>query len=238
MTALVPAVIAARFALLAAVPRGRRALGLPAEAVFFALCTVVGAVNDWNSVTRHRVYDYRVPVDLPSVSTIPLWMLLYWGLVLRFLATLFRWRRLALPPPAAAHPGARIAVLLALVVITRQAVYRTFADPVWSWLPFALAIAVAVIALRPGRARLLVLAGFVVVGPLVEVLYIQLGHLHAYHLGWLGGVPVWIALWWGLAALVWDDLSRRLQTRLRSAAPGAGRAAGAQAGQPSRLMAR
>ena len=52
------------------------------------------------------------------------------------------------------------------------------------------------------------LAGIIAIGgPAVEIAYIQLGGLHRYQLGWLGGVPMWIALWWVLAILIWDDLS-------------------------------
>lgn len=50
-------------------------------------------------------------------------------------------------------------------------------------------------------------------GAIVEVAYIQGGGLHRYHLGWIGGVPLWIALWWPLAVLVWGDLARRLLPR-------------------------
>ncbi len=211
MSAFVPAVVVARFALFRG-PHGR-------ELAFFTLCTALGAFNDWSSVTRHHIYAYTVPVYFPSASALPLWMLLYWGLILRFLATLFRWRRLGLgPPPDTLHLGGRViasapwrvGVLVALVVATRQTIYRSFADPVWSWLPFALALALALWLLRPDRRRLTVLGAFVVLGPLVEVAYIQLGGLHHYALGWFGGVPLWIVLWWGLSALVWEDISARV----------------------------
>lgn len=210
MSALVVAVAVARLLL-------RR------DPAFFTLCTVLGAFNDWSSVTRHHIYAYTVPVYFPSVSALPLWMLLYWGLILRFLATLFRWQRLGLgAPPDALHLGRRIVtsapwrvgVLVALVVVTRQSIYRTFADSLWSWLPFALALGVALLLLRPDRRRLAVLGAFVVLGPLVEVAYMKLGGLHHYALGWLGGVPLWIVLWWGLSALVWEDISARVLSLL------------------------
>jgi hypothetical protein len=85
MSVLVTAVIAVRLAIWLELPRAERDLDGAAEVVFFAIGTVVGAVNDWNSVTRHRVYDYGVSTDLPRLSLIPLWMLLYWGLILRFM---------------------------------------------------------------------------------------------------------------------------------------------------------
>ena len=209
MSAVVPGLLALRLAawmLLGAEERGR---GRLAELAFFALSTVLGAFNDWSSVTRHRVYDYTVPTDLPGLSHIPVWMLLYWGMVLRFMATLFRWRRLDLPP---APPGAlRAGVLLAIVVVTRQCIYRLFDHPLWSWLPFALALGLALVMLRLDRRRLALLAGVLVLGPAVEVLYIQVGHLHAYRLGWFLGVPLWIVLWGGLAALAWEVFGGRVQ---------------------------
>lgn len=214
MSALVAGVVMARFVLF----RGPR-LG---ELAFFALCTALGAFNDWSSVTRHHIYAYTVPVYFASVSALPLWMLLYWGLILRFLATLFRWRRLGLgAPPDTLYLGRRVTtsaplrvlVLVALVVATRQTIYRSFADPLWSWLPFAIALGFALLLLRPDRRRLAVLGAFVVLGPLVEVAYIDVGGLDRYALGWFGGVPLWIVLWWGLAALVWEDISGRLLRR-------------------------
>lgn len=39
--------------------------------------------------------------------------------------------------------------------------------------------------------------------------------LDASHLGWFGGVSLWIVLWWLLAVLVWKDLAYRLEARLR-----------------------
>lgn len=215
MSALVVAVVAVRFAMF----RGPR-LG---ELAFFTVCTALGAFNDWSSVTRHHVYAYTVPVYFPSVSALPLWMLLYWGLILRFLATLFRWQRLRLgAPPDTLHLGRRVVasapwrvgVLVAIVVVTRQTIYRGYDDPLWSWLPFALALGIALFLLRPDRRRLAVLGAFVVLGPLVEVAYIKLGGLHHYALGWFGGVPLWIVLWWGLAGLVWEDLSARVLSLL------------------------
>ena len=49
-----------------------------------------------------------------------------------------------------------------------------------------------------------------VAGPLAEIVLIRLGHVHHYALGWLAGVPRWIALWWVLATLIWGELSREL----------------------------
>jgi len=224
MSALVALVLVLRFAAWVRLPGGERRGSLAAELAFFALCIAIGAFNDWNSVVRHRIYDYAVPAFFPSISSIPVWMLVYWGMILRFLATLCCWEGLApsprlqdethLPGRIVESPWLKVGVELLLVASTRWLVYRHYGDPLLSWLPFAAALALYAGFFRPGRhARRL--AGIVAIGgPAVEIAYIQLGGLHRYQLGWLAGVPLWIALWWVLAILIWDDLSARLQVLL------------------------
>jgi len=224
MTVFVPAVLVVRFALFAILDREERGAGLAAEAIFFTVCTVMGAFNDWSSVVRHQVYSYTVPCYFPDRSTIPLWMLLFWGMILRFLVTLFRWRRLApghgvrdqvfLPGRSLRSPWLKVGIELALVAATRQLVYRHFDDPWLSWIPFAVALLLYALLFRPDRHDRILLALFAVGGPAIEVLYIQVGGLHSYELGWIAGVPLWIALWWMLAALIWKDISGRLQSAL------------------------
>jgi hypothetical protein len=224
MSALVAVVLALRFAAWARFAAGERWGSLASELAFFALCTAIGAFNDWNSVVRQRIYDYAVPAFFPSISTIPLWMLVYWGMILRFVATLCRWQRLA--PPAALRdeihlpgrivgsPWLKVGVELLLVALTRWLVYRHYGDPLLSWLPFAAALVLYAGLFRPDRHGCR-LAGIALLGgPAVEIAYIQLGELHRYQLGWLGGVPLWIALGGVLAILIWDDLSARLQALL------------------------
>jgi len=209
MDAVVAGLIVARLGAYALLPRAQRGRGFGLELGLFALCLALGAFNDWNSVTRHRIYDYTVPLEAPAQSLVPLWMLAAWGLIVRFILALVTWSRLALPAPRAwPRPALRVGFVLALVVVTRQAIYRLHDDPVWSWAPFALALAAALAVLRPDRRRLALLLVVAALGPAVEALYIQLGGLHAYHLGWLAGVPLWIALWWVLAVLVWSELSQ------------------------------
>jgi hypothetical protein len=220
MTVFVPVVLALRLVLFLSLPRAERDTSRAGEVAFYAICTVLGAFNDWSSVTRHRVYDYTVPTDLAGWSQIPIWMLLYWGMILRFMLSVAHWRRLGLAPErdglhlfhwrlGGAVP--RIALELGLVLATRQVVYRAFAHPLYSWLPFAVGIAVALLALGLDRRRVALMAAVIVIGPLVEALYIQVGGLHRYQLGWFFGVPLWIALWWGLAVTIWQDLGTRLQ---------------------------
>jgi len=110
----------------------------------------------------------------------------------------------------------KVALELALVLATRQTIYRLYLDPVFSWLPFLLALAVFAALFRPDRHDGKLLLIFLAGGPLIEVLYIQVGALHAYHLGWLGGVPLWIALWWLLIVLIWKDLAFRMERALRT----------------------
>ncbi|MFO0546917.1 MAG: hypothetical protein U0271_00950 [Polyangiaceae bacterium] len=217
MSAVTALVFAARMAIWAYArrefaPPGRgRSLGF--EAAFLGVCLVLGALNDWNTVVRHRVYSYGVPSDLLPWSTIPAWMLAYWGLILRFVATLgLHYGAAARPVRDTSalrdNPYFRIGLLLVMVVATRQSIYRLYLDPWLSWLPFAAALAVHALVLEwgPAERRLALLAA--IVGPVAESALIQLGGLHHYALGWLGGVPVWIALWWVLAVLVWTELSR------------------------------
>ena len=230
MTILVPAVILARFLVLAALARPE-AVSLKAELVFFLVCTCLGAFNDWNSVCNHRIYDYTVPHYL-DLSTIPLWMLLFWGMILRFIARLARWE--ALSPPAAPSDRVglgglavdsglvKVATQLVLVLVTRQAIYRFFGDPILSWLPFAGALLLYLLLCRVDRHDLALLAIFLVGGPLIEVLYIQVGGLHAYKLGWFGGVPLWIVLWWLVIVLIWKDLAIRIERWAAGREPGPG----------------
>lgn len=220
MSVFVPLVLAARFVIWRSLAADEGVASPRAEAAFLGVCTVLGAANDWNSVVRHHIYDYDVPVYFPELGSIPLWMLLYWGLIVRSMATLSGWTRLS--PLRASDDTVRlpwgwresalmkVAIEVLLVVGTRQCIYRWYLDPLWSWLPFALAIGLYVM-LFPRRRGELVLGGIVLVGgPAIEVLYIHVGRLHHYHLGWLGGVPLWIALWWVLAVWVWSDIAPRL----------------------------
>jgi len=219
MTVLVPVVWVVRTLAWLRV-RPASAHRLAAEILFSSMCTVFGGFNDWNSVDGHHIYDYSVPTDLAGVSSLPVWMLLYWGLILRFLATLVLAAGLGSDPLPRneVHLGlytstrawVKIGAQLALVVATRQAIYRTYLDPVLSWLPFLVAALVhfALFGWDHRDRRLVALA--LTIGPLIEILYIQVGGLHHYHLGWLGGVPVWIILWWAVAVLIWRDLAPRL----------------------------
>lgn len=225
MTALVPGLLALRLVLWWRASRARRA-PLGAELLLFALCTVLGGLNDWNTVVRHRVYDYTVPVYFPELSTIPLWMLLFWGLVLRLMLTVAAWGRLGagarsrdavrLGARLVPQAVARVGLMLLLLLVTRQGIYRLAQDPILSWLPFACALAIFPLLFGLDRHEIKILGLTLVAGPLVEVLYIQVAGLHRYHLGWLGGVPLWILLWWLLAILLWKDLGRRAQARLEA----------------------
>jgi hypothetical protein len=221
MSLLVPAVLLGRFLAWKSLALNERGGSVRAEAIFWTVCTLLGAVNDWNSVVRHRIYDYDVPVYFRGLSTVPFWMLLYWGLVLRSLASLARWARLSparvsdnglrLPGGVIDSAVAKLAIEGLMVIGTRQCIYRWYLDPLWSWLPFAFGV-IAYALLFPRRHADVALSGIVLCGgPAVEMLYIHVGRLHHYHLGWIGGVPLWIALWWVLAAWVWSDIAPRLQ---------------------------
>lgn len=66
------------------------------------------------------------------------------------------------------------------------------------------------VAWPAARARRLAIVALAV-GPIAEALLIRVAHLHAYALGWLCGVPLWIVLWWALGALVWAEAAPRLE---------------------------
>jgi len=221
LTIVVPVVLVARLAIWLRNHRDRAAR--LTELAFYAICTLLGAFNDWSSVVRHAIYDYTVPVYLPDISSIPMWMLLYWGLVLRFFITLGTWHRVGLATPRdgvrfggwrTQSAALKVIVLVAIVAATRQTIYRTYLDPIWSWAPFALAGLVYVSLFGVDRRELRLALVVLIVGPLVEAAYIGLGGLHVYHLGWLAGVPLWIALWWVLAVLIWCDLGQRARLAL------------------------
>ncbi len=221
MGAIVLAAIVLRLSLFRLlVARSRRAMRV--ELAFFGICTAVGALNDYNTVVVHGVYGYSVPAELPALSSIPIWMLATWGLVLRFVATLSRWHRIGGGAPVsdrvwplrAPSAPARIVVIALLVAGTRAITYTHASDPLWSWIPYVVALAIAALVLSPTRRDRALVAIALVVGPLVEAAYIQLGGLHRYPLGWFFGVPLWIVLWWALGAWLWADLSARVHRAL------------------------
>lgn len=217
MSVLVPAVIGLRFVVL-------RRLPLAPELGFFGICTLVGAANDWNTVVVHDVYAYDVATWLPFDGAIPVWMLLFWGLILRLVASLARWSRwgatsgpsarVGLPGRRAEHPWVRLAVQLALVVATRQAIYRWFEDPLLSWLPFAGAALAWWLLLGFDRRELGLAALALTLGTAAEAALISVGGLHTYALGLVGGVPLWIILWWPLAVLIWKDVGGHIEAAL------------------------
>jgi hypothetical protein len=229
MTALVPVLLVVRtWVWQRAVARHRREIW--SELAFLLICVAVGGFNDWNTVVRHQVYEYTVPVFFPEATTIPWWMLLFWGLVLRLVASLAAWSRLGLAPISSGEgrprggsdrrarglqsAPLRLGVILALLLLTRQSIFRFFDDPLLSWLPFLAAGLVWWGLLGLSRAETRLIGLTLVVGPLVEILYIQLGGLHRYRLGWVGGVPLWIVLWWPLAVLTWRELAGHLRAWL------------------------
>ncbi len=229
MTILVPALVAGRLLAWSRLPASERGgASMRAELIFYTLCTLLGAFNDWNSVVNHEVYAYTAPHYFPSLSTIPLWMLLFWGMILRFFVTLFRWQRLA-PEPTPPHqvrflpssPLVKVGLELTIVAMTRQLVYRNYDDPWLSWIPFAVGLVVYALLFGLSRHDRLVVAIFAIGGPIIEIIYINVGDLHHYELGWLGGVPLWIALWWVLAALIWKDLAARLMAAIARMTQGA-----------------
>lgn len=220
MTMVVPTLMWVRLGLWSRLPSSQQRHSIRAEIIFFLICILLGGFNDWNSVVNKQIYDYTVPVYFPEFSTIPIWMLLYWGMILRFMVSLFRIpdmlplksadNRLFGPAPISVPWWLRVSILLIFVLVTRQAIYHWYMDPLLSWIPFAAAIVIYPLLFPSGKAELRLGFLALVVGPLVEALYIKVGGLHMYHHPVLGGVPLWIMLWWILIIPIWRDLSIRI----------------------------
>jgi len=223
MSIFMPLIIAARMLLLYAL-RQREEIHFRAELLFFIICTLLGAYNDYSSVCVKGIYDYTVPHAF-SWSTIPLWMLLYWGMILRTFARFARWKALK-PPDAPSNAigftfwhsnnvALKIGFALILIFATRHQIYQYYLHPLWSWLPFFLALLAYLLVCWPTRHDLKLMAIVLPVGPLMEMLYINIGNLHRYHLGVAGGVPIWIILWWLLIILIWKDFALRMEIGIR-----------------------
>ena len=223
MTVFVPAVILLRMLLLWSISK-KQNVNIKAEMVFLAICTLLGGFNDWNTVVNKGVYVYTVP-HFFTFSSIPLWMLLFWGMILRFFARFARWSALGPPDKASniVHIGnsqidsaaVKVIVELLIVLLTRMAIYKLYMHPVFSWLPFLAGLALALYLFKPLAHDYKLLIAFLVIGPFIEALYIQVGDLHYYHLGWFAGVPLWIIVWWMLIIMIWKDLALRIESTLR-----------------------
>lgn len=226
MTVLVPILMVSRCIVWVLMKADNTRKSITGEFILLTICIALGAFNDWNSVDNHRIYDYTVPHFFPTLSTIPFWMLLYWGMILRALVSLFRWHPLGTESKAnnktklfnfcSESPLLKISLQLAIIVITRQFIYRYFEDPILSWIPFAVAIIFYCLVFDLKKSDYYLAIGFLIFGPIIEILYIQVGHLHQYHLGVLGGIPIWLALWWVLSMLIWKDLSIRLWKQIET----------------------
>lgn len=212
MSIAVPAILLMRLGLAVQICR-KEGRSLAGEVLFYLICTLLGAFNDWNSVVHHAIYEYQVPYCF-TFSTIPVWMLLYWGLVLRLMAGA-GWMVAGSSPPdklgIGRHfirsVGVRLIFLIILGLLTRRFIYIHYLHPVMSWMPFLVAFLLALVTTYPGRRDFYFLGICLVAGPLVEIAYINLGQLHVYYLGVVAGLPVWLILWWLLSAMIWREAS-------------------------------
>lgn len=219
MTIAVPGIIVLRTLLIPVVLKDENP-DLIKEVLFLVICTVLGGFNDWNSVDGKSIYQYNVPHYF-EFSTIPIWMLIYWGMILRFIASLSWWEKLdpdkhvsnnlALGTVSYENKWGKIIGQLVLVLITRQFIYVYYNDPLLSWVPFNVALLLFALIFGFSKNDLKLMVLFLFGGPLIEILYIEIGGLHSYHLDWLGGVPLWLVLWWLLIVIIWKDLSARIQ---------------------------
>lgn len=195
-------------------------INIKIEIPFFVLITLMGAFNDWNSVSNKKIYDYTVPHYF-EFSTIPMWMLLYWGMILRAIYSFSKWsflkpqtklhNAIGLKKHQIINPSLKVVAELILVFITRQFIYKYYLDPILSWVPFIIAFIIWLLFFKVSRHDIKLLFVFLLVGPLIEVIYIKIGHLHYYHLGLFYGVPAWIIIWWLIIVLIWKDLAPRIE---------------------------
>lgn len=193
---------------------------LSSSLVFYIICVLLGGFNDWRSVDVKKIYEYHAPTSFPDFSSIPLWMYLYWGIILCLMSRLGRWNwgrsyvnsdeLLPWFKKGLTSPVMKILGQLLLIFITRQTIYTNYLDPFYSWFPFVVAIVAYVIVFRVNVQDILFFFTAIILGTIVESAYITLANLHFYHLGIIYGVPVWITLWWGLSVLIWRDLSYRI----------------------------
>lgn len=219
MSFFVPLVILMRFVLIDRMVN-KTEINIKTEIPFFILITLLGAFNDWNSVSNKKIYDYTVPHYF-EFSSIPMWMLIYWGMILRAIYSFSKWSFLkpqaklnniiGLKKYQITNPGLKIISELMLVFITRQFIYKYYLDPILSWIPFVIALIIWLLFFKVNRHDIKLLFVFLLVGPLVEIIYIKIGHLHYYHLGLIYGVPVWIIIWWLIIVLIWKDLAPRME---------------------------
>ncbi|MBT3981774.1 MAG: hypothetical protein HOE90_10500 [Bacteriovoracaceae bacterium] len=196
------------------------------EIILYTICTILGAFNDWNSVVGKGVYDYHAPVYFPEFSTIPIWMLLYWGMILRYMAAVAWWPGLGkdVELKNEVHLGSKvwkstptkIILQLAIVFVTRQFIYHYYLDSVLSFAPFVVALILYSLIFRPNKREIKLGLLCISLGTVVEILYIGAGDLHYYHHGILFGVPIWISLWWSLSVIIWKDIYKLIEQKISS----------------------
>ena len=181
------------------------------EILFFTICTVIGSFNDWNSVEVRKIYNYTVPTLYPQLSTIPFWMFLFWGVILKTVSEL----SVFLKKSEINSSGRSVLLLLGLVVCTRLCIYSFYMRDTLSWLSFLIALITYFAVFGFNKTKILMAILISIIGTSVESILINFGKLHYYHLGVLAGVPIWIALWWSLIALIWIDVSAYIENKMQ-----------------------
>jgi hypothetical protein len=219
MTLFVILAIAVRFWALYKVA-AKENISMVGEGIFFTICAVVGAAYDWNAVAVRSLYFYLVPNFFPTLP-IPVWMMLYWGMILRGLARFARWRALSPPPSPAKSIGIsdmridagwlKVIAELAIMFLAGRAIGKLYMDPILSWLPFAAGLGIYLILFPPEKHDLKLLMVGLFVCPAIEIAYVRTGDLYKFYLDDIYGAPVWLFFWWMLAILTWKDLAFRME---------------------------
>jgi len=180
------------------------------DLIFFFLGFVLGGGNDLISMYK-KVYAYLPAPDI-SLLPIPMWVLLFWGLIFVFFRKLMRFGPFLGEPPKRLIDQPLLLDGL-ILVIYRMIIYRT-ADRFW--LPDALFAAILVLRLLvsvPSKNERRLMLTMLVLGPAYEIWLIHCG-LYVYQTGFFYGMPLWLIVYWVFVIRLLKAIFDRIETRV------------------------
>lgn len=190
LTVVFACTIAARFLLVNA----------PGDWIFFLFGIVAGGGNDLMSMAN-GVYAYTSIPLLPFLQGLmPAWNVAFWGQVFLLFRKVFNVDWFAGEPfqPAGTMLRGwvswRLVIDLAILVVLRLIVYTWFMDPVVPGTLYGLIVGARILAGRPRRNELLIIA-ILPYAFMFEGLMVTFG-LYVYHNPVFLGMPAWLLLWW------------------------------------------
>ncbi|MHA1733342.1 MAG: hypothetical protein ACTSU5_15455 [Promethearchaeota archaeon] len=168
---------------------------------FYLLGVVGGGGNDLMSMLN-GVYSYTSVPMIPALrGLMPLWMILFWGQVFLLFRKVFHLRWFRGSPFARDGPllwgwvDGRLAFDVALVVVLRAVIYKTYALPYWvPAAAYGIGVLARLVAFPLRRNEWLIVA----VLPYAfcfEGLMVSFG-LYVYVNPVFLGMPLWLFLWW------------------------------------------